>query len=68
MRMIRERISKRLKSALQLVRIFGAALVVLLYYLGYYDLSFLDRYKDQLDLLRAGAPFFSLIMALAVIQ
>lgn len=31
--------------AVQLVLVFGAALVVLLYFLGVYDLSFLDRYK-----------------------
>ena len=31
--------------ALQLLLIFGTAFLVLLYFLGFYDLSFLDRYK-----------------------
>ncbi|MBQ3860424.1 MAG: WG repeat-containing protein [Clostridia bacterium] len=54
MRIIRERFARVFKTILQLALIFGAALLVLLYYLGFYDFSFLDRYKDQLDLLRAG--------------
>ena len=36
---------KQLLRLLAAVLIFGAALLVLLYFLGYYDLSFLDRYK-----------------------
>ena len=48
------RISKRVKSILLFVLVFGTALLVLLYYLGYYDLPFLDRYRSRLDLLRAG--------------
>ena len=48
------RFKKPIKATVELILIFGIALLVLLYYLGYYDLSFLDRYKDQLDLLREG--------------
>lgn len=36
---------KQLLRLLAAVLVFGAALLVLLYFLGYYDLSFLDRYK-----------------------
>ena len=36
---------KQLMRLLAAVLVFGAALLVLLYFLGYYDLSFLDRYK-----------------------
>lgn len=36
---------KQLLRLLTVVLVFGAALLVLLYFLGYYDLSFLDRYK-----------------------
>jgi len=36
---------KQLLRLLAAVLVFGAAMLVLLYFLGYYDLSFLDRYK-----------------------
>lgn len=36
---------KQLWRLLAAVLVFGAALLVLLYFLGYYDFSFLDRYK-----------------------
>lgn len=39
------RFKKQLLRLLAALLIFGAALLVLLYFLGYYDLSFLDRYK-----------------------
>ncbi|MBO5126207.1 MAG: WG repeat-containing protein [Clostridia bacterium] len=36
---------KQLLRLLAAVLVFGAAMLVLLYFLGYYDFSFLDRYK-----------------------
>ncbi len=39
------RFKKQLLRLLAAVLVFGAALLVLLYFLGYYDFSFLDRYK-----------------------
>ena len=74
MRYYLKRFKKPIKAITELILIFGIALLVLLYYLGYYDFSFLDRYKDQLDLLRegegqqqsAGDPFSSLITSLEV--
>ena len=53
------RFSKPIKAALLFTLLFGAAFLVLLYYLGYYDFPFLAPYKDQLDMLRAGesVPF-----------
>lgn len=40
-----QKFKKQLLRLLAAVLVFGAALLVLLYFLGYYDLSFLDRYK-----------------------
>ncbi len=40
-----QKFKKQLLRLLAAVLIFGAAMLVLLYFLGYYDLSFLDRYK-----------------------
>ncbi len=39
------RFKKQLLRLAAAVLVFGAALLVLLYFLGYYDFSFLDRYK-----------------------
>ena len=36
---------KKLRHLAAFVLIFGIAALVILYFLGYYDLSFLDRYK-----------------------
>ena len=47
------------KAILLFLLVFGAALLVLLYYQRYYDFSFLERYKSRLDLLRAGEPLSS---------
>jgi len=38
------KIKKHLGTLAQIVIVFGAAALVLLYFLGYYDFSFLDRY------------------------
>lgn len=45
------KIKKHLKMLVQIVIVFGAAFLVLLYFLGYYDFSFLDRYAifDDID-------------------
>ncbi|MBQ3816101.1 MAG: hypothetical protein II836_08585, partial [Clostridia bacterium] len=66
-----DRFKKPIVIAAELLLIFGIALLVVLYYLGYYDLSFLDRYRSQLDLLRDGEvaetpadPFAALIGSL----
>ena len=36
---------QKLRHLAAFVLIFGVAALVILYFLGYYDLSFLDRYK-----------------------
>jgi hypothetical protein len=54
MRYFWSKLSRPIRSLLLFALIFGTAFLVLLYYLGYYDFSFLDRYKDELDLLRDG--------------
>ncbi|MBQ4354689.1 MAG: WG repeat-containing protein [Clostridia bacterium] len=36
---------KHIRTLGQIVLVFGAAFLILLYFLGYYDFSFLDRYK-----------------------
>ena len=59
MRYFWSKLSSPIRSLLLFALIFGAAFLVLLYYLGYYDFSFLDRYKDQLDLLRDGEQLSS---------
>ena len=71
MKYYRDRFKKPIVIAAELLLIFGIALLVVLYYLGYYDLSFLDRYRSQLDLLRDGEvaetpsdPFAALISAI----
>ncbi|MBO7405681.1 MAG: hypothetical protein J6V24_12020, partial [Clostridia bacterium] len=68
MKYFRDRFKKPIVIAAELLLIFGIALLVVLYYFGYYDLSFLDRYRSQLDLLRDGEvaetptdPFAALI-------
>lgn len=38
-------LKSKLKTVLAFVLVFGGAALVLLYFLGYYDFSFLDRYK-----------------------
>ena len=53
------RIAKPVKSILLFVLVFGAALLVLLYYQGYFDIAFLDRYRGKLDLLREGEQLSS---------
>ena len=40
-----QKFKKQLLRLLAAVLVFGAAMLVLLYFLGYYDFSFLDRYK-----------------------
>ncbi len=40
-----QKFKKQLLRLLAAVLVFGAAVLVLLYFLGYYDFSFLDRYK-----------------------
>lgn len=45
------RFKGQLLRLLAAVSVFGVALLVLLYFLGYYDLSFLDRYKVLGELL-----------------
>ena len=45
MKKLLNQLKKPVGRVVQLVLIFGAAFVVLLYFLGAYDLSFLDRYK-----------------------
>lgn len=49
---------RRIVALLQLVLVFGIAAAVLLYMLGYYDFSFIDRtinsYKDKYSLLYEG--------------
>lgn len=45
------RFKGQLLRLLVAVSVFGVALLVLLYFLGYYDLSFLDRYKVLGELL-----------------
>lgn len=40
-----QKIKKHIRTLVQIVLVFGAAFLVLLYFLGYYDFSFLDRYK-----------------------
>lgn len=45
MRSFNNKIGKQLTRVVECVLIFGVALLVVLYALGYYDLSFLDRYK-----------------------
>ena len=54
MRYFWSKLSRPFRSLLLFALIFGTVFLVLLYYLGYYDFSFLDRYKDELDLLREG--------------
>ena len=51
---------RQLIRALQCILVFGAAALVLLYFLGYYDLSFLDRYKllTQNSVSSPAADFF----------
>ncbi len=43
MKFFLERFKKPLKTAIQIIAVFGAALLVLLYFLGYYEISFLNR-------------------------
>ena len=43
------KIKTHFRKILQAAVVFGAAFLVLLYFLGYYDFSFLDRYKLILD-------------------
>ncbi len=45
MKKLLNQLKSPLGRALQLLLIFGTAFLVLLYFLGVYDLSFLDRYK-----------------------
>ncbi len=45
MKKLLNQLKKPVGRVVQLVLVFGAAFVVLLYFLGAYDLSFLDRYK-----------------------
>lgn len=45
MRSFNNKIGKQLTRVVECVLIFGVALLAVLYALGYYDLSFLDRYK-----------------------
>ena len=54
MRYFWSKLTKPIRSILLFALIFGTAFLVLLFYLGYYDFSFLERYKDELDLLREG--------------
>jgi len=54
MRYFWSKLTRPVRSLLLFTLVFGAAFLVVLYYLGYYDFSFLNRYKDQLDLLREG--------------
>ena len=70
-----DRFKKPIVIAVELLLIFGIALLVVLYYFGYYDLSFLDRYRSQLDLLRDGEvaeapadPFATLISSIEASQ
>ncbi len=58
---------KQLLRLLTVVLVFGVTSLVLLYFLGYYDLSFLDRYKILGEILddssgqQSGtAPFFTI--------
>ena len=45
MKKLLNQLKSPLGRALQLLLIFGTAFLVLLYFMGAYDLSFLDRYK-----------------------
>ena len=72
MRYYWDRFKKPIVIAGRLILIFGVALLVVLYYFGYYDLSFIDRYRSQLDFLRAGEsadtpadPFAALVSSLS---
>lgn len=47
MRYFWSKFKKRIKALGQLVLVFGLAGLVLLYFLGYYDFTFIDRYVDQ---------------------
>ena len=57
-----QKFKKQLLRLLAAVLVFGAAMLVLLYFLGYYDFSFLDRYKvlgeifDDAPLQNANGP------------
>ncbi|MBE6540934.1 MAG: hypothetical protein E7672_00585 [Ruminococcaceae bacterium] len=43
MRYLLDKIKKSLKTYIQIAVVFGIAVLVLLYFLGYYDISFIDR-------------------------
>lgn len=45
MKYLMHKIKKHIRNLAQIVLVFGVAFLVLLYFLGYYDLSFLDRYN-----------------------
>ena len=49
-------LKKHLIRAGTIILVFGIAALVLAYFLGYYDLSFLDRYKIIDELLGDGTP------------
>ena len=62
------RFRKRILALGQAVLVFGAAALVLLYFLGYYDFTFIDRYVDQYRFLYEDsqrAPTASLAETLA---
>jgi len=64
MKKLLDQLKKPGVRVLQLVLIFGTAFVVLLYFLGVYDLSFLDRYKlldDSRTHSAAANPFSGII-------
>lgn len=64
-------LKSKLKTALAFVLVFGIAALVLLYFLGYYDFSFLDRYKllgDTGGVQDVGGTVDDVFSSLAVIK
>ena len=65
MKYLLRKIKKHIGTLVQIAVVFGAAALILLYFLGYYDFSFLDRYTVFADLLNDSSdrPFVSVDIA-----